>query len=64
CGNKSSQMKNIRSYFYLTILITCCRAAFSLPSATLQLEFSSHPLVAVITKIKLSCKGEIEHGKK
>ncbi|MBK4851464.1 hypothetical protein CU002_1970 [Enterococcus faecium] len=28
------------------------------------MEFSSHPLVAVITKIKLSCKGEIEHGKK
>ena len=41
-----------------------CQTAFSQPSAALQLEFSSHPLVAVITKIKLSCKGEIEHGKK
>ncbi|HFP7363216.1 TPA: hypothetical protein ACHKRV_001761, partial [Enterococcus faecium] len=31
CGNKSIQVKNIRSCFCLAVLITCCRAAFSQP---------------------------------
>ena len=31
CGNKSSQIKNIRSCFYLAVLITWCRTAFLQP---------------------------------
>ena len=31
CGNKSNQVKNIRSCFYLAVLITWCSAAFSQP---------------------------------
>ena len=34
CGNKPNQFKNMRSCFWLAVLITWCRAAFSQPLGT------------------------------